>query len=340
MRAILLTGTGGVEVLKGAEIDYPKVEQSHVVLKVRGCGICYRDTLVRRGLMRARIPVVPGHEVTGEVVEVGDGVEDLRKGELVASLIYVHDPHNPECKGEENTCRGNRWIGEDLDGCYAEYVKLPRWSLVKVGEPGESPPEAFSYAACVVGTAIRALKTIAKARKGETVLITGASGGVGIHALQVAKSLGLRVIAATRSEEKAKAIESLGGEVLLYKDKFAEEARRRTDGRGADIVLDTVGGPTLDQSLRAVAKGGRVVLIGNVDPSPQPVMLGLVILRELRLHGALNSTPAELAEAVEMLRKGFVKPVFRAIPLDEEEVRRAHLTLERGGSLGRTVIKP
>ncbi|MCS7106985.1 MAG: zinc-binding dehydrogenase [Acidilobaceae archaeon] len=340
MRAILLIGIGGVDVLKEGEVDYPKVERDHIVLKVRGCGVCYRDTLVRRGFMRARIPVIPGHEVVGEVVEVGEGVEDLRKGELVASLIYVHDPHNPECRGEENTCRGNKWIGEDIDGCYAEYVKLPRWSLVKVGEPGESPPEAFSYSACVVGTAIRALKTLGKAKKGESVVITGASGGVGIHALQVAKSLGLRTIAVTRSEEKARIIESLGAEVVVYKDKFSDEVRKRTDGRGADIVLDTVGGPTLDQSLRSAARGGRVVLVGNVDPSPQPVMLGLIILRELRLHGALNSTPPELAEAVEMLKKGYVRPVFKTIPLEEEEVRRAHMTLERGGSLGRIVIRP
>ncbi|MCX8196163.1 MAG: zinc-binding dehydrogenase [Acidilobaceae archaeon] len=340
MRAILLVGTGGVEALEEAEVEYPKLEPNSVIIKVKGCGVCYRDTLVRRGFMRARTPVVPGHEVAGEVAEVGEGVVDLRKGDLVASLIYVHDPHNPECKGEENTCRGNRWIGEDLDGCYAEYVKLPRWSLTKVGDPGKSPPEAYAFAACVVGTAVRALKTIARTKEGESVLVTGASGGVGIHALQVAKSMGLRVLAVTRSEEKAKVIESFGAEVIVYKDKFSEEVRRRTDGRGVDVALDAVGGPTLEQSLRSVARGGRVVLIGNVDPLPQPLMLGLIILRELRLYGCLNSTPRELEEAVELLKSGRVRPVYRAIPLEEEKVREAHLLLERGASLGRTVIVP
>lgn len=337
MRAILLTGYGGPEVLQEGELDYPAPRAGEVTLRVEGCGICYRDTLVRRGLMRAKIPVVPGHEIAGTVVEVGEGASGLREGDLAASLIYIHSQGVKE--GRENIARDNKWIGEDENGCYAEYVRLPHWILERIGDPGDSPPAAYSFAACVVGTAVRAIKTIGGAQKGETILVTGASGGVGIHAVQVARALGLRVIAATRKEERARLIASYGAEVIVYKDRFADEVRRLTDGQGADLVVDTVG-VTLEQSVRAVARGGRVLLIGNVDPSPQPLSLGLVILKEVKIDGCLNATKRELSDAVALMRQGAVKPIFSEIPLDVEAVRGAHASLERGASFGRTVINP
>jgi acryloyl-coenzyme A reductase len=105
-------------------------------------------------------------------------------------------------------------------------------------------------------------------------------------------------------------------------------------------VIETVGGPTLEQSLRAVSRGGRVMLIGNVDPKPQQLLLGLIILKEVKVLGVLNSTRRELEEAVELMRSGRVKPYYRTIGLNVEEVREAHRILESGQSTGRIVIKP
>ncbi|MDT7895655.1 MAG: zinc-binding dehydrogenase [Desulfurococcales archaeon] len=342
MRAVIMTGYGGYDVLVERDVEIPRVSRGEVLIRVRGCGVCYRDTIVRRGQMRARIPVIPGHEVSGEVVEVGEGVSGFEKGDLVASLIYTYDPSDPSCSsGRENICRSRSSIGEDRDGCYAEYISLPYWILVKIGSSGETPPEGYSIAACVIGTAIRALKTIGGISRGDRVLITGAGGGVGIHAVQVARALGAYVIAATRSDEKAKIVGKAGADkVIVYREGFAEEVRKLTDGEGVDYVLETVGGPTLDQSLRSVKRGGRIILIGNVDPAPQRITLGLVILRELDIHGVLNSTLRELREAIEMLRRGDVKPIINTIPLSEVEVRKAHENLETGSSIGRYVIKP
>ncbi len=342
MKAIVMKGFGDVDVLFEEDIEIPMVGDDEVLLKVEGCGVCYRDTIVRRGFMRARTPIVPGHEVSGTIVELGGSVRGFSRGDLVASLIYVFNRDDPECTpGRENTCRGNRWIGEDIDGCYAEYVKLPYWVLVRIGDPGEAAPEAYSFSACVIGMLIRAYKSLGQARKGEYVLVTGASGGVGLHAVQVGKALGLKVIAVTRSEDKAKLIESMGADnVIVYKDRFSEEVRRVTDGRGPDIVIETVGGPTIEQSIRAISRGGRLMLIGNVDPRPQQLPLGLIILKEVKVLGVLNSTLEELREAVELIRSGRVKPFYRTIRLDVEEVREAHRILESGRSIGRIVIRP
>lgn len=343
MRAVVMTGVGGPEVLVDREVDVPRVSGREVLLRVVGCGICYRDVLARRGLMRVRPPVIPGHEIVGEVVEVGDEVPGtLRKGDLVASLIYVYDPGAPGCvEGRENICRSRVSIGEERDGCYAEYVSLPYWILERVGDPGEARPEAYSIAACVVGMLVRAFKTIGGVKRGETVLVTGAGGGVGIHAVQVAKSLGLRVIAVTRSPEKAERLREFGPDhIVVYRDRFSEEVRRLTDGEGVDYVLEAVGGPTLSESIRSLKWGGKILLVGNVDPSPQQVSLGLLILRENSILGVYNSCKHELREAIELIRRGLVRPVYRTVPLDAESIRRAHEVLERGGSLGRHVIVP
>ncbi|MEZ0290338.1 MAG: zinc-binding dehydrogenase [Sulfolobales archaeon] len=342
MRAVVMSGVGDVSVLVEREVDTPKISSEEVLLRVRGCGVCYRDTLARRGLMRVKPPVIPGHEVVGEVVETGDKVSSFSKGDLVASLIYIHDHRDPRCgEGRENICRNKISIGEERDGCYAEYISLPHWVLEKIRDPGESPPEAYSFSACVIGTIVRALKTIGGASEGESVLVTGASGGVGIHAVQVAKAYGLRVIAVTRSSEKAEIIKRYRADhVIVYEKQFSEEVRKLTDGEGVDYVIETVGGPTLRESIRSLRWGGKVLLIGNIDPNPQQLMLGHLILRENSILGILNSCKRELREAIELLRKGLVKPVYRTIPLDVSEIRRAHEILESGGSIGRFVIKP
>ena len=343
MRAIILTSTGGVDNLVEKEIDVPKISGEEMLLKVSGCGICYRDVLARKGFMRIKTPVVPGHEISGRIVEIGDKVPpEFSVGDYVATLIYIYDPRDPSCvEGKENICRSRVSIGEDVDGCYAEYVKIPYWIAIKIPNLGEAKPEAYSFSACVVGTLVRALKTIGGVKRGETVLVTGASGGIGIHAIQVAKAYGLRVIAATRSEEKAKIIRDAGADqVIVYRDKFSDEARKLTNGEGVDYVVESVGGPTLRESIRSLKWGGKILLIGNVDPNPQSIQLGLLILRENHILSVMNSCKSELREAIDLISRGLVKPVYRTIPLDQESIREAHKILESGASIGRIVIAP
>ncbi len=334
---------GDVDKLVEREVDVPKISDEEILLKVSGCGICYRDTLARRGFMRVKPPVIPGHEISGRIVEVGAKVpKTFSVGDYVASLIYIYDHRDPKCsEGQENICRSRVSIGEEVDGCYAEYVKIPYWIAVKIPSLGEAKPEAYSFSACVVGTIVRALKTIGGVWRGGRILITGASGGVGIHAIQVAKAYGLETIAVTRSEEKARLIKNVGADhVIVYRDKFSDDVRKLSDGEGVDYVLETVGGPTIRESIRSLRWGGKILLIGNIDPSPQSIQLGLLILRENHIMSVMNSCKSELREAIDLISRGLVKPIYRTIPLDQESVREAHRVLEKGGSVGRIVITP
>ncbi len=343
MRVIQQVGYGGPEVLVEKEVDVPTPGEKEVLVRVKGCGVCYRDTLVRRGLMKAKfLPIVPGHELSGEVVEIGEEVEGLTEGDYVTALTYVHPHCTPECRyGEENICKGNKWLGEEIDGCYSDYMVVPYWILKKIEKKPPIPIESFSISTCVLGTIIRGLKTLGKAKLGDTVLITGASGGVGLHAIQIAKAYGLKTIAVTRSEHKAKLIESNGADhVIVAKERFHDEVKRLTDGKGVDIVLENVGGPTLDSSIRSLRKGGTLSLIGNVNPEPQKVLLGLLILKEIKVQGVFNATNKELEEAINLLTYGKITPVITRISLNEEEVRKAHVMLEKGEAKGRIVITP
>lgn len=187
------------EPLVPAELERPKASPGRVVVRVAAAGVCYRDYLAWQGFQKLLL-VVPGHEFAGVVEEVGDGVSEFKPGDAVAGMIYEFCGECDYCRtGREYLCRARKVYGEALPGIFAEYVSVDHKSLVKM-PPGVSFGAA-SYAACVLSTVIRGVKKIG-ASLGRLVLVTGAGGGVGVHAVQVAKAYGARVMAVT-SPQKA-----------------------------------------------------------------------------------------------------------------------------------------
>ncbi len=174
-----------------------------------------------------------------------------------------------------------------------------------------------------------------RARAGDVVVVTGAGGGVGIHAVQVAKALGCRVIGVTRTEEKAEVVRKAGADSVVVGSAFAEEVKRAHGG--ADLVLEAVGEPTMAESIRSLKWGGRLVLVGNVTAGTFPLPLGVVILKGLSVLGSVGSTVRTMREALEMMAKGSVKPVVREIRLEEHE--EAFTSLREGRAVGRFVFR-
>lgn len=315
------------------------VSGEEVLIRVEATGVCYRDVLTTDGYIPIpRKPVVPGHEIAGRIVKVGEGVREFKEGDRVTSLIHVPCGSCSHCKGgEEHLCRNRKLYGEDLDGSYAEYVKANARSLIKVGENVST--EAAAISACVTGMLLHALKYRAKVSDGEVVLVTGAGGGVGIHAVQVAKALGCTVIAYTTSQWKEDAVSKVGADhVIVSSEKFSEQVKN-ISGDGVDVVLESVGGPTLEQSLRSLRRGGRAVVVGNVDPRPVPVALGIMILKENSILGSYSSRKKDVVEALKLSSEGKIKPIIHdTLPLDEAQ--EAHDMLRRRGALGRIILKP
>jgi acryloyl-coenzyme A reductase len=338
VKAVRLKDVGRVEV---EDVEIPQVKPQHVLIRQPLTGICYRDLLTVEGhFPRVKRPVILGHEIAGTVVDVGEGVEGFRVGDRVASLIYVPCGLCEPCKGgQENICRNKATYGEEIDGSYAEYLLAHMNSLVKIPE-GVSW-EAATIAACLTGMLLRAFKERAGLMAGQTVCVTGGGGGVGIHAIQIAKALGARAIGVTTSAWKADRIREAGAdEVVVAADgTFSQQVKRLTGGYGADVVLESVGRPTFAESLRSVKWGGKVVVVGNVDPSPADLPLGLLILRENAVAGSLSSTRRFLLEAMELSASGKFKPfIHQVLPL--EEAMTGHRILKSRGAVGRILLRP
>jgi acryloyl-coenzyme A reductase len=338
LRAVLLKKFKELPELTDLELD-PSLGSNEVLLEVEMSGLCYRDLLTIDGYFpRTKLPIILGHEIAGKVLAVGEDVVDFKPGDRVASLTYIPCGKCKYCKsGNENLCKQRLTFGEEINGSFAQMVKVHERSLVKV--PDNVTPEGAAIASCVTGMVLRAFRHVAKVKQDESVLITGAGGGVGIHAVQVAKALGCKVIAATSSEEKFKYIMEAGAdEVLLSDDKMVEKVKRLTGDDGVDVVLEAVGQPTFEKSLRCLAWGGRMVVVGNVTASSVEVPLGLIILKANSIAGTIAATKKDLEDALKLTADGKVRPVVTVYPL--EKIYDAMEKMRRKESVGRMLLKP
>lgn len=291
------------------ETEIPKPQEGELILKQNVTGICYRDILTQEGYFpRAKLPVVPGHEISGTIVEIGDGVSDFKIGERVSSLIYRACGKCEYCNsGMENLCPKKQIYGETLQGSYAEYVAVHKDSVVRV--PSQVGDHEAAIASCVTGMILRALVGQGGLKKGDSLLVTGAGGGVGIHAVQIGKLLGARVIAETSSEGKVETISKLGAdEVILNSESFDKEVKSHTDG-GVKVAFETTGIYTFQQSLRSLTPGGKMVVVGNLKPDPVKLPLGLIILKGNSVVGSISSTKNDLKDALELSKNSSFKAI-------------------------------
>ncbi len=342
MQAVVLRAFGSPENLLPESVANPSAGPGEVLLRVRACGVCFHDVINRRGnLPRTRVPAILGHEVAGEVIALGDGVSGWSLGDGAATLQRLSCGVCGACRsGRPSLCKVDaRFFGEEIAGGYAELMAAPVAGLGRV--PRGTPWETAATACCTTGTAVHCVRTRGRVQAGESVLITGASGGVGVQAVQLARHDGARVIAVTSSEKKAAALFAAGAhDVIVSPDlDFAAEVRRRTAGEGANVALEIVGSGTFLQSLRALAPGGRLVVVGNLETASVSLNPGLMIVKELTILGAYATTKRELEEAFELIRSGAVKPwVAEVLPL--RDAAQAHRRLEERGVTGRLVLRP
>ncbi|MGH9749685.1 MAG: zinc-binding dehydrogenase [Candidatus Polarisedimenticolia bacterium] len=343
MKAMVMREFGGPDRLKLEDVEAPdpkRLKEREVLIRVRAVGVCYHDIINRSGnLPRTRLPSILGHEIAGEVVAVGSAVSGFRHGDRVATIQRVHCGRCDRCRRNRTSlCKEGVFFGEEIPGGYAELVVSEEQGLARV--PNEVPFEEASICACTIGTAIHVARTRGGVQLDESVLITGASGGVGLHAIQVCRLIGARVYAVTSSPHKAARLKEIGAdEVIVAPDlKFAEPVRRLTGGRGVDVALEITGAMTFDQSLRSLGPAGRLIVVGNLETRTVAFMPGLVILKELEIRGSFATTTSELSESFRLVTEGKVKPVVsKVMPL--HEAARAHQMLFEKGVTGRIVLQ-
>ncbi|MFB7224592.1 alcohol dehydrogenase catalytic domain-containing protein [Streptomyces sp. NPDC056227] len=343
MRVIELDGTGGPDVLVPATRPVPRPAASQLLVRVTACGVCGHDLLARRGVLSAARGSVIGHEIAGEVVEVGAELPEPAAwlGRRVALVQRIPCGDCPECTAQLTTlCRvGPGFYGEDLPGGYAEYVLASPLNAVPIPEDVDDATGAML--SCAVGTGLRALRR-AGTGPGDIVIVTGAGGGVGVHSVALAKHLGATVVAVTSSAAKEEALLRLGADAVLVSPNARALRGCVSDlgkPRGADVVVELTGGPTFPVALRSLAPRGRLVLVGNTEPAALPLHPGLTILKELCVYGSAHADRGDLAEIVDLVESGAITPVpARVWPLHEAAL--AHDAVERRQVTGRAVIVP
>jgi acryloyl-coenzyme A reductase len=341
MRAVVLSRTGGPEELEFREVADPEIRAGEVLVRVKAEGVCGRDLIDRRGGFRGlSLPIILGHEFAGEVVRVAAGVEGFSPGERVANLLRLGCGACRAClRGDTPICeRGWQSFGQTRDGGYAELVAAPASALVKV--PAQVSDTEAASVACTFGVALRALRSVGKITLGDDVLVTGASGGVGMAAIQVAKALGARVLAVTGSQAKHQALVDAGAdEVVVTGDGALHEKVRALAPAGVDAALELTGSPTFSSSLRSLKNGGRLLLVGNILADAIKFNPGAVILYGYQILGSAGCTRADLEDAFAMIAgKRLTVVIHRVLSL--KDAPEAHRILADRGGIGRVVLTP
>lgn len=339
MRAMVLNAFGGPNSFNCEEVKRPEPAPDQILLKVAACGVCGHDLLNRAGhFPHTKLPSVMGHEIAGTVVETGSLVTRYRPGDRVALIQRIPCGLCALCRsGRENVCSsGPGFYGEDLTGGYGEYVVASERNAVPV--PTEIPLHVAAMLSCAIGTGFHALRR-AELQIGDSVLITAASGGVGIHTIKLARLLGLKTFAVSSSEQKVPALKEAGAdEVIVSRDfKFHPRVKELTIGTGVDAVIEIAGTKTFGSTIRSVKAGGRVVLVGNLEPGNVPLNPAMAILKEISLVGSGHATVADLQKVIGLVAQGKITPEIAAsVPL--ENAAEAHRMMEDRQTSGRVLL--
>lgn len=340
MKALVVKEFGGPLILEDVPVPQPGTHDA--LIRVKACAVDQFDLTIRDGKFpTAKTPIILGHEIAGMVEAVGAKVDNVQPGDRVTSTLYLTCGRCRYClTGRETICADFKgYVGIHTPGAYAEYTTIPAVNLVKLPET-ISFPEG-SVIANAIGTPYHALTKRAKVQPGEFVIVTGAGGGVGAHAIQIVKMMGAFVMAVDIGEDKLSLARKLGADVVFDASSgdFSTVAREWTNGEGAEVVLELVGTRTFESSLKSLARGGRMVIVGSHTGTVLTVSPQAMIANEWELLGSRNVTKRELAEVVALVAAGRIKPIITGTyPLEEAEA--LHQKLRKQEIIGRVVLEP
>jgi NADPH:quinone reductase-like Zn-dependent oxidoreductase len=339
MKAVRFHQHGGPDVLRYEDAPDPQAAPGCAIVRVRACALNHLDLWQRRGLDRVRIPLphISGSDVSGEVVDAGGGA--IAVGTRVLLQPGLSCGRCVMCTtGRDNECAEYQVLGYVSDGGYAEFVSVPVENLVSI--PGHIDFVNAAAFPLTFLTAWHMLITRAALQHGETVLVLAAGSGVGQAAIQIAKLHGARVLA-TAGPTKLDRARALGADDAFdhYADDFAKRVRAMTDGRGADVVVEHVGETTWERSVRALARGGRLVTCGATTGHNAAIDVRHLFARQLSFLGSYMGRKPELVQAAAHFFEGKLTPVVdEVLPL--RDARVAQERLESGGQFGKIVLTP
>jgi NADPH:quinone reductase-like Zn-dependent oxidoreductase len=340
MKAVRIHQFGGPEVLSYEDVPDPQPRKGQVLVRVRACALNHLDVWVRKGLPGVKLPRILGSDIAGEIAEVGEYVSGFTAGQRVLLAPMHFCGHCAQCAaGLQNQCREFTVLGNGVDGGNCDLIAVPAANVIPI-------PDAldFNQAASVplvFVTAWHMLVARARVRPGQNVLVLGASSGVGIAAIQIAKLFHCRVITTAGDEAKLEKARALGADhgINHYKQKISEEVRKITNKHGVDIVFEHVGAATWDESVKSLKTAGTLVPCGATTGPAVGLDLRHLFARQLTLLGSYMGTMGDLHEVLQHVFAGRLKPVVdRVFPL--QDIRAAHEYLENSRMFGKIVLNP
>jgi len=338
VKAVRIHQFGGPEVLMYEDVPDPQVRKNQVLVRVKACSLNHLDVWVRKGLPGVKLPHILGSDIAGEIAEVGEYLSGFSTGQRVLVAPMHFCGRCLKClAGLQNQCREFTVLGNAVDGGNCELIAVPPANVIPIPDTLD-----FNQAASlplVFVTAWHMLVGLAGVRPGQTVLVLGASSGVGIAAIQIAKLFHCRVITTAGDETKLEKGRALGADYGIdhYKQKISEEVRKLTNKEGVDIVVEHVGAATWDESLRSLKSGGKLVTCGATSGAGVSLDLRHLFARQLTLLGSYMGTMGELHEVLSHVFAGRLKPVVdRVFPLSE--IRAAHEYLEKSQMFGKVIV--
>lgn len=324
MKALICREYGPPENLSVQDMPDLQPAAGEVVVRVRAAGVNFPDALIVQNLYQFKPtpPFSPGGETAGEVLAVGEGVKRVKVGDRVIALTI--------------------WGG------FAEQVLAKQEQVIPM-------PEGLSFEVAgslllTYGTCLHALRDRAQLQPGQTVLVLGAAGGIGIATIELAKAMGARVIAAASTAEKLATCRAQGAdEVINYREQnLRDELKRLTAGRGVDVVMDPVGGDYAEQALRSMAWRGRYLVVGFTDGQIPRLPLNLVLLKGCAIVGVFwgdfiqrepQAAQVDLRDLIQMLARGQIKPLISG-RYSLQDAPQAILELSQRRAQGKLIVLP
>jgi len=341
MKAILIHEFGDINVLKYEEIETPKPKPGNVLIKVLAAGINRFDHYIREGSVTKDIsfPHILGSDAAGEIAEIGDGVSGFSIGERVIPLSAYPTNEDDYNIYPISAAPSFALSGMAFWGTYAQYIEAPARWVIK--DDTNLTPEELATLPMVLTTAVRAVKSLGEVKAGDKVLVQAGASGTGSMQIQVAKALGAEVATTLREEHKTKFVKTLGADLIInpVKEDFVERVKQWTDGNGADVVIDNLGGTVLPKSIDAAKTQGIIVAMGFVTGTEVTFDIRNFFFAQKQLRGSMFGDIKDFEWGMQQVKDGKINPLLdHSLPLNQ--AAKAHRLIIEGKVAGNIVLLP